>query len=634
MSPRVILEPNRPNEEIIPTTIGWERTREIGKMRRVLIDVERSQAQSVTLEKKETLVELEGVDTLRLVDVETGGPTWTLVCYSLEWNANVEVPTPGGELREGDDQTLITNLASNTQFWNVGTIGNFTSGLSFVFSHAQPHEMLRRIERNVPGEIRFRDRGTVDYVDRLGADKSGSVELSASAGTIEKGITITERGRQLDGTHIRVLGAHEGEAQYFVNLVPQSDPATYENEVRYSTPRWGDSGDTDWDRWENKDVADQSTLESEAEALADEISESLVEATTYTSNVDLDLGDTVQVVKPDADLDRSMRVHRITTRAGGRSDAGSSAATVDELLLSTRTTARNDSGKDLRSIRQFNTGFQGTSVVIQGGGSRQPVNSSNNAVVPFDYPEIAFENEAVLQVRGLPYRAYSSGAASGGAPTSSAKSDDITAIDLADSGDNVFVDPGQQTTITATVDSGFQGDMMIFNVDFSIEGDASFPDEDDIPVVIDLRVPGTGLWDGYIEVDELGNWTRNVSTTEIDANEDFELTVDNRDGTNTLIFDYSITGYAPDHEHTIDPHTHDADPGITEFASTTPTGVDVVINGTTVATDIGTGEFETEVDIAGELTRGAWNDIELTSDTLGHIQATVSIDGYKKIGTQ
>jgi hypothetical protein len=635
MCPRVILEPNRPSEEIIPNTVGWERTQEIGKMRRVLIDVERSQAQSVTLNRKDTLVELEGVDTVRLVDVETGGPTWTLVCYSLEWNANVEPPTPGGQLREGDDQTLITNLASNTQFWDAGTIGNFTSALSFVFNHAQPHEILRRIERNVPGEIQFRDTGTVDYVDRLGSDKSGSVELSASAGTIEDAITITERGRQLDGTHIRVLGAHEGEAQRFVNLVPDSDPATYENDVRYTTSRWSGTTDTDWDRWENKDITDQATLRQEAEALAQEITEPLVEAKTKTSTTDLSLGDSVQVVKPDADLDRTMRVHRVTTRAGGRTDSAGSAAVIDELLLSTRTTARNDSGKDLRSIRQFNTGFQGTSVVIQGGGSRQPVNSSNNAVVPFDYPEIEFENEATLQVRGLPYRAYSSGAASGGTPTSSAKSDDITAIDLAQSGDTIQVPPGGDSQILAPVDSGFQGDMMIFSCDFSINDSLSnFPAEDDVPVVISLQSPTVDLWDGYIEVDELGNWSRTVSTTEIDANEDFEMTIQNRDGSEDLYYDYSITGYAPDHEHTIDPHTHDADPGITEFASNTPSNVDVLINGTTVATDIGSGEFETEVDIGGELTGGAWNDIELTSDTLGHIQATVSIDGYKQIGKQ
>jgi len=33
------------------------------------------------------------------------------------------------------------------------------------------------------------------------------------------------------------------------------------------------------------------------------------------------------------------------------------------------------------------------------------------------------------------------------------------------------------------------------------------------------------------------------------------------------------------------------------------------------------------------LTKDAWNLIELTSDNLGHVQATVSVKGYDKIGS-
>jgi len=80
-------------------------------------------------------------------------------------------------------------------------------------------------------------------------------------------------------------------------------------------------------------------------------------------------------------------------------------------------------------------------------------------------------------------------------------------------------------------------------------------------------------------------------------------------------------------------HTHPADPGIIEFGTETPSGCDLVVNGSTVATDIGSGAFETVIDVTGELNQGAWNDIEVTSDTLGHIQATCYVETYKQIGS-
>lgn len=76
------------------------------------------------------------------------------------------------------------------------------------------------------------------------------------------------------------------------------------------------------------------------------------------------------------------------------------------------------------------------------------------------------------------------------------------------------------------------------------------------------------------------------------------------------------------------------DPGINDFSTETASNVDVLINGNTVATNIGSGTFETTVDISGALTQDSWNTIELTSDTLGHIQAVISVDGYKQIGTK
>jgi len=123
---------------------------------------------------------------------------------------------------------------------------------------------------------------------------------------------------------------------------------------------------------------------------------------------------------------------------------------------------------------------------------------------------------------------------------------------------------------------------------------------------------------------------RIITVTDIDNQTTFELDILNPLSNSQ---DYTIESfagmsfYSPEHQHV-------PNPGIDEFTGKTPSNVDVLVDGTTVATDIGSGTFETIVDISNELTVGAWNDIALSSDSLGHIQATVSVDGYKQIGTQ
>jgi hypothetical protein len=676
MSPQITVEHPDGSTETIPGTVAPEdgtsytRTRQLGAMRRARINVYRDEAEAVTLTEKRDLIHLGSIDTLRLVDIETGGPTWTLVCYSLEWDSNREPYTAGGDTREGTDDELITDLVGEVDSWTAGTIESLSRPLSFVFNHAHQHEALRRIEKNVPGEIQFRDEGTVDYLDRLGTDRSGSVELSAAAGTIEDEISITKRGRELDGTHVRVLGAHEGEAQIFANLVPAGDTtaqANLDNVVTYTTTRWSGPADTDWDRWANKDVTDQDTIEEEAESLADEITESLVEATATTNVGDLNVGDTVRVVKADADLDRAMRIHRIKETVRGATETA-------QLTLSTRTTMRSDDTEDLRDLQRFNTGFQGSSVVIQGGGSRQPVNGSLNAEIPFDYPDIEFENEAQLLVRGLPYRAYSSGAAAGGAndDTTEGGGDHTHQVDINDL-------TNRNTTYSKVDERRFTDSQITFSSSWS-NVDTFTPSVFTSEVWVypsftyieefqsTQRVEHELLIRG---VDDSGNYypTQNGITVSIPADSgsdsepyaigfpggfngralDLQAQVTEPNGS-PMIYDFEVSWNAFGvHEHLLDvvktsdasgPHTHqfswrhihDPEPGIIQFGSDTPSNVDVIINGNTVATDIGSGLFETEVDIGGELTVGAWNDIELSSDSLGHIQATVSIDGYKQIG--
>jgi len=83
-------------------------------------------------------------------------------------------------------------------------------------------------------------------------------------------------------------------------------------------------------------------------------------------------------------------------------------------------------------------------------------------------------------------------------------------------------------------------------------------------------------------------------------------------------------------------HSHDPEPGIIETFGTDvfyPQNCDVLVNGQSQNTSFGdgTGPFDDVVSIEGALNEGQINTIEVTSDTLGHIQAFVEGDVYRQI---
>lgn len=658
--------------DTIDETLGWSDQREIGKTRRLRIAVERGDAQAVALDPKNDELELVGVFTGRLWDVETGGSSWILTAYSFEHDAKFESPTAGGVLKSGTDHDLITDFIGQVSTWTEGTVATLTGSMDFVLNHAFPHEALRRIEKNVPGELRYNADKSVDYVENLGTDKTGSVTLSAANGNIEDSIRITNRGRELDGTHIRVIGAHEGEAQLFANLVPDDDPATYPNRVNYSTSRWSPGDRRSWDRWANKDVSSQAAIDEEAAALGEEITESLIEArATVPNTVGLEVGDWITVSKPDADLSRSMRVHKITTKAGGMNNTDSGAAVIDDVLLSTRTVMRQGDSDVYADVQRYNVAFQGSAVWGTLSSGRQPVNASLNYELPFFYPDVNFEHRAQLQVRGLPYRAYSSGVAAGGdhshtvnvthpshdhsiSTTSAAgagNSDNVNPIDQAQNLSN-----GETFTDTFTLPL-ITGDAAYATVYFTVQLEVDSNSSGDVgggDVRIRNTSTGTTLqpFDGFATSYERGEFRLyQVSQTGDVEGDNIEVRFDCEAGSNLnyrfsyggIIFsehthgvsDTSTTALGTTQSETSDAsgdHTHAVDPGIIEFPGRTPFNVDVIVNGGAVESDIGSGTFETTVDLSGDLNRGQWNMIELSSDTLGHLQAVISIESYRQLG--
>lgn len=85
------------------------------------------------------------------------------------------------------------------------------------------------------------------------------------------------------------------------------------------------------------------------------------------------------------------------------------------------------------------------------------------------------------------------------------------------------------------------------------------------------------------------------------------------------------THYCPDHQHTVNDHTHPINYGI--YTSTLPTNITIKINGVDRTSILG-GPFDSDqsnLDISSYLNIGQWNIIELGSNSLGRIDATVFV---------
>lgn len=661
--PQVKLHHSDNTTDTISETVGFAYHREIGQMRKIVAVVDRDAASNANPEPKSDQIELVGYHTGRLVNIKKGGSTWELIGYGFDWDAKTVPPVLGGTTKSGTDNALLSGLIGDVSSWSEGSLATLTSSMTFVFNHAFVHEEMRRIEKNVPGELRWNADQSVDYVDDLGSDKTASVTLSAANGNILGEITITDDNLDLDATHLRVLGAHEGEAQYFANLVPSGDSGNYENEVTYTTSRWSDSSDTDWGRVENKDVTSQSAIDEEAAALGEELKNPYIEAEATVDGEDLSLGDWVHVEKSDAELDRDMRVHRITTTGGSKNGLESPAAVVDEVLLSTRTVARDGATDRAASIQQFNSGYQGASVWGTVGPVEQNVETGEPLEIPFFYPDIEYENKVEVYVDSRAFRYYVSPADHNHDVSIPSHQHGVSISDSTTSGNN---SPDNNVIIGETSNTSggvtLTGDTTEI-ASFSITENTSF-----LSAQMHLDVESataSKFVKGWMEV---GSETIPSGATErvnqpAGSGDTLSWTftsADNHNGDTARLYARYIAGETMDvstyahliahgrHTHSVsisDSTTSDSGGATTETTDTAAgilTGVsttndtvsdaDLKVNGSVVHSSIGNGTFQGEFDISNELNTGAWNTIEIDPTGTGRFMASVAILGYRQIG--
>lgn len=347
----------------------------------------------------------------RFRDVSRQGSVTEIIIDSFERDARDALPTDGGERwQNADDTQIVQDAIDNVPTLTAGTVEAVASTpVSTLFSHSTQAKKIRTTADIADADVRYNADQSVDYLTRLGADKTDTT-LSPSNQNITGDFKAEKKGGEEDVTHLRVLGAGEGNHQKVVNFVPNDDSGSYDEKRTYQNAEWTSGDRKKWKVISNKDLTDLTALEEWGRnKITDINSDPYIDVETAVRGVDVTLGDTFHVLYPEEEVDHEMRVVQMT-------EVISPSGTEFEVKMSTRKASRvNDSSKDRQDIQRYNKALEGNAVPINASGGRQPVNSDNRYQFQFYYPgEVEYEHRLNVRVMGLPYRAYSQGSAAGG----------------------------------------------------------------------------------------------------------------------------------------------------------------------------------------------------------------------------
>ena len=572
-----------------------------------------------------------------LVDEETTGALKKLHLETYEFFAEGETRTGGGERWiNADDTTIINDAIDDIDKVTAGTIENVGSGLDFVFSHVSPAKKIRTVAEATGAEVAYNDDGTLDYVESLGTDKSATV-ISPSEGNIE-GEVSTEVEGALKYTHLRVVGAGEGPAQRWVDV--EADGYTAGDPQR-------------WGTYSNKDLKHEGVLQTWGEALLDELNEEAKHYNATTRDVEINRGDTVTCEEDADNFSEELRATKLTR-------VYDSQGAKSKVECTNRAIGDVEQNKLIEDADRYNLAFEGDAVWATPGGSRQPVNGASNYQMSFYYPnEIEYEHRVKLQVKGLAYRAYSSGSEAGGTDSDTTQAggtdSDTTQAGGTDSDTTQSASPLPETESRSkgTTDSGDTTSFAISSdavVGLSASG--RVPDDSSVgPYEVEIDPTGASSQSDTFAADEEFSFDFEVPAGNHSGSIDVDITVIQSDPLDTSYvrwYTVSLTAMSPhghqfdwlhshqfdwSHSHEFDwLHGHSPDPGLVEFGEY-PSQCDVIVNGNPQGVSLGdgTGPFESTVDLEGTLDTGGWNTIEISSDSLGHIQAIMDIDVYRQI---
>jgi len=608
---------------------------------------------------------------------------------SFEEDAIDAEPTGPTEPRVGvSDQSIVQEGIGLVPTLSQGAIDELLPSSSFFFSNTSPAGIIRTAQRTTGAFVRYNPDKTVDYVE-FPTGSAPVATIGPDEGNVEGAFDVKENERE-EFTHLTVLGASEGDTQISATGVVSNFSGGRERHRQFV------------DKSITNETRAQQLLDRYLEEYENDPVRIMVETTVFGEQ--LEVGSVARAISTDDDLDANLFVIENKRILQGNQD-------VYEVRLSNRLlTEENDDAKQRLDIETFNKGFQGDVVTINSGGYRAPVDSGSPYRLSVRVPDdVVGELTAEVEVEGLPYRAYSSGAAAGGGDHSHNVDIDIPNhshnvninipnhvhdIDINEtSADNTefsnIVYTQEQANNVNNVNRFSPREAIRFNtptfqensfatldvratrtdrspvggiVGFSLFSDATgkyYPDQDGQNVflpLLDYDVSftnpfySTGSTTILVNEDISGDDVRlaakaNLSGIDINViatltmagqhTHDIDINQTTQNGGFFSVTDTTQNGGSFQQVSTTEQtneseHEHPPDPGITRFPQNTPSDVEISVNGNTVQTNIGSGVFTETVDIGGQLQTG-FNDIELTSNSLGHLRATAFLDVYRQI---
>lgn len=591
--------------------LGGRKVDQYRNQSRAVIDVVRSDwfeiVNSIDKINDEFYIERNGSDVFggRLVNSTNGSDSVELEIGSFEEDALNSKPTDPTEQFVTADSNIVTNAIDRVTELSAGTVETVDNDISIIYSNASPAKMIRDVQATSKSFVRYNVDKTVDYIE----DPSSGVTTTISPNTqnVQERFEVKEDERE-EFTHVRVLGAQQGNARI---------------QVEKETPSYS-GGLQSWKIYPDKNITSESRAEKIANQIVTEYENKprrlVVETTTFGES--LDIGDEVRVVSDRDNIDDVLRVTRKEDVFDGRRE-------VLSLELSNRFFLINDrEEKRRRDIENFNRSFQGDVVTLTAGGYRDFVDGINNYAFTVNKPsDVVREIKAELNVEGLPYRTNLS---IGGLTTEPEDFDTISYT-----WDNVAWNDGETKSISLPF-SDFENDDLIFYIRLgeALSADNVSPGDtwqvDFVTGGFTTFNPGFQMNFTALEpVNSIANTGYNLQATQqVDFSAesiDFEeIYVTNQSGTDLNSIDVKIGFINKKHKHAVVPD-------INRYPAQTPSGVNVIINDEVIAENIGSGEFNTTIDITGELNQQGVNTIELTSGTRGNIRATAFLDLYRQI---
>lgn len=543
-------------------------------------------------------------------DVVRNDDTSEIIVESWERLAERAEPTSGvDEWDNAPDRDIILDALADVPELEPGGIAATNGSVSLLFSHASQAFKIRKTADVSPGIVRYNPDKTVDYGE-LGQNKT-HVTLSPRRENVEKDFEIERKSSYEEVTHLRMLGAGEGDAQ--IEALAIADDY--------------DDGEQIWKVYADKGIAEQGTLQDKAEHFVEELKTSIVDVELTVKGIRCELGDVFRVYIPSEDLEEHLQVvehKRVIDTEGIK----------HELTLSNHRDTREDpEEKNRADLEHYNSAIEGNTVPINATGGRQPVNADHNYVAKVYYPsEVAHEHRLNIRVMGLPYRAYSAGAVDNA---------DFESAVVAETTANIGSTPSNWETLSSLEP---EEDTSFLTAHTAYEVNIGDTDDFILGTAVRFRLRVRRDDGSTVYIPDEDGFVSDTHPQEEMQSSVWHLLPENVEGYLIELQAMTESSFADEmgmvsrtHWQGAGRHTHDPDPGIIEtFPGNTqhyPSNCNVLINGESVGTAFGDGgrEFTESVDIRGELTEGDVNEIEVTSDSLGHCLVFVEGDVFRVV---